>query len=233
MVAEHRFRVQGAAEPSLEWYDRAIDVLAPTRLTELRAGLQLERGTALHQLADAQPHRLIEAIRSYQSASVVLSEDRDPERFAVANMHIGIAYLSMPMSQASDQVRLGVAVQSLRAALRVFRPETHPWEWSSTQLNLANALQYLPSTHRRQNLEDAVEMYDQVLRHRSERDDPAGTARVLANQANALAHLGDFPSAEERYARARRLFGAAGERDAVEVIDRQLVEVGRAREEAQ
>jgi hypothetical protein len=50
-------------------------------------------------------------------------------------MNVGIAILAMPMSQASDQVRLGVAVQSLRAALEVYRPDGHPWQWSSCQMN--------------------------------------------------------------------------------------------------
>jgi tetratricopeptide (TPR) repeat protein len=225
MVAEHRFRTQHAVEASLDWYDRAIDVLAATNLTEMRAGLQLERGLALHQLADVQPHRLLPAIRSYQSALMHFTETSDPERFATANMHIGIAYLAMPMTDASDQVRLGVAVQSLRAALRVFSSATHPWEWSSSKMNLANALQYLPSTHREQNLAEAIEMYDDVLAHRSRASDPAGYGRVLANQANALAHLGRFTPAIEAYTDAKSLFVAAGEPDIVEVIDAQLDQI--------
>lgn len=232
MIAEHRFRTQHAAEASIEWYDRAIEVLASTNLAELRAGLQLERGLALHQLADVQPHRLMPAIRSYQAALLHFTEAGDPERFAVANMHIGIAYLSMPMTDASDQVRMGVAVQSLRAALRVFAPTTHPWEWSSSKMNLANALQYLPSTHRAENLAEAVEMYDDVLRHRSRTSDPAGYARVLANQANALAHLGRFDRAVEQYLDARELFALAGERDVADVVDAQLAEIADARKAA-
>ncbi|MEZ5250101.1 MAG: NifU family protein [Ilumatobacteraceae bacterium] len=128
-------------------------------------------------------------MRSYQSALIVLDEMHHADRFALANMNVAVAILSMPMTQASDQVRLGVAVQSLRAALRVYRPDTHPWEWSSSQMNLANALQYLPSTHREENLQESVELYEEVLAHRSRRSDPVGVARVLANQANALAHL--------------------------------------------
>ncbi len=229
MVAEHRFRTQQAVEASLEWYDRAIDVLAATNLDDLRAGLQLERGIALHQMADVQPHRLMPAVRSYQSALIHITEEADPERFAVANMHIGIAYLAMPMADASDQVRLGVAVQSLRAALRVFDPATHPWEWSSSKMNLANALQYLPSTHREDNLAEAVEMYADVLRHRSKASDPAGYGRVLANQANALAHLGRFERAVEAYNEAKALFDIAGEPEIIEVIDAQLGEIEAAR----
>jgi tetratricopeptide (TPR) repeat protein len=230
MLAEHRFRNQSSPESSLELYAEAVAVLSDTDLDDLRAGLQLEHGIACHQLADGQRHRLIDAIRSYQSALMVFTEDRDPERFAVANMHIGIAILTLPMTQTSDQVKLGVAVQSLRAALRVYRPDSHPWEWSSSQMNLANALQYLPSTHREENLQESVELYEEVLAHRSPRSDPAGYARVLANQANALAHLGVFDHAVAKYREARELFAGTADADAIDVIDRQLTEIETTRE---
>jgi tetratricopeptide (TPR) repeat protein len=225
MIAEHRFRVQGAVEGSLENFDAAISLLEGTDLARARAELQLERGTALHQFSEVQPHRLVDAIRSYQSALLYLSEENDPERFALANMNVGIAILSMPMTDASDQVKLGVAVQSLRAALRVYTQESHGYEWSSSQMNLANALQYLPSTHREDNLREAVDLYDEVLQVRSPMSDPLGYARVLANQANALAHLAAFDDAIERYETARHLFANSGEDEAVEVIDRQLSEI--------
>lgn len=69
----------------------------------------------------------------------------------------------MPMTEASDQLRLGVAVQSLRNALKVFTREDHPERWASTQLNLANSLIYTPSTHQADNLVEAVELYEGVI----------------------------------------------------------------------
>ncbi|MFI5040276.1 MAG: hypothetical protein ACHQNA_00260 [Acidimicrobiales bacterium] len=229
MLAEHVHHTLGPSERALDLYDEAIDLLVPTDLAELRAGMQLERGLVAHQLADGQRYRLVEAIRSYQSALMVLSEGRHPEQFALANMNIAIAILAMPMTEASDQVRLGVAVQSLRAALRVYRPETRRAEWSSSQMNLANALQYLPSKHREENLREAVELYEEVLAFRSPRQDPMGYARVLANQANALAHLAVFGHAEAKYGDARALFERAGDLEAVDVIDRQLAQVDAQR----
>ncbi len=229
---EGRRQVAVGSTAAIDHYAEAIGLLEGTDHDELRAGFHLERAVLLHQLADGGRHHLVEAIRGYQSALLVMSEERDPERFALANMNIGIAILALPMTQASDQVKLGVAVQSLRAALRVYRPETHPYEWSSCQMNLANALQYLPSTHREENLQEAVELYEEVLGVRSAASDPAGYARVLANQANALAHLAVFDHAEAKYGEARRLFAAAGDDDAVEVVDRQLAEIATTREAA-
>ena len=232
MLAEHQ-QQHGGGESALELYDEAITLLQPTDLAEFRAGLHLQRGLVAHQLADVQRHRLLEAIRSYQSALIVLTEDQHSEQFALANMNIAIAILSMPMTQASDQVRLGVAVQSLRAALRVYRPDSHPYEWSSSQMNLANALQYLPSKHRQDNIEEAVELYEEVLAFRSPRSDPLGYARVLANQANALAHLAIFEHAAAKYGEARALFAANGDTEAVEVIDRQLQQIDEQRSVAE
>ena len=138
-------------------------------------------------------------------------------------MNIGIAILAMPMTQASDQVRLGVAVQSLRAALRVYRPETHPYEWSSSQMNLANALQYLPSKHREENLQESVELYEEVLAFRSPRSDPLGYGTGAGQPGERVWPTSPCSSTRSaKYREARELFERAGDADAIEVIDRQL-----------
>ena len=225
MLAEQEGRTPARMEQAAARYAEAVDLLEGTGFDELRAHLQLDRGVLLHQLAEGARHHLVEAVRCYQSALLTLDRDRDPDRFALANMNVGIAILAMPMSQASDQVRLGVAVQSLRAALEVYRPGDHAWEWSSCQMNLANALQYLPSTHQEDNLREAVDLYEEVLGHRSQAADPEGYARVLANQANALAHLGALDDAASRYREAGALFAGRGDTDACGVIERQLAEI--------
>jgi tetratricopeptide (TPR) repeat protein len=136
------------------------------------------------------------------------------------------------MSDDGDRIRLGVAVTSLRAALRVFTPESHPVAWASTQLNLANALQYLPSVHQEANLDEAVQLYEEVLAYRDPLRDPLGYARILANQGNALGHLGVFGDARERLSRARELFAANGDEEAVEGVDEVLASLGDAEDKA-
>jgi tetratricopeptide (TPR) repeat protein len=117
----------------------------------------------------------------------------------------------MPLTEASDQLRSAVAVQSLRQALQVYDRDSYPAQWASAQLNLANALQYLPSTHPEENLTQAVELYEDLLAARSPQLDPLGYARLLANQGNALAHLGIFDHATAKLAEAQRLFEQCGE----------------------
>lgn len=52
----------------------------------------------------------------------------------------------------------------------------------------------------------AVDAYEDVLQVRTEARDPVAHARVLLNQANALAHLGIFKPAIEKLAHAYKLF---------------------------
>lgn len=230
-AAEMAYQVEGATPVVADAYAAALRALERTDLDVIRAGAQVQRAVVLHQRAADNRGLLIEAIRLYQSALIVLTETAHPDQFAFASMNIALAILALPTIESSDQVRLGVAVQSLRAALRIYTRERDPDQWSSGRLNLANALQYLPSGHRVDNLTEAVEIYEDLLTFRSPQRDPAGYARVLANQANALAHLGILDHAEEKYGEARMWFTRLGEDDAVQVIDEQLAKVAEARSE--
>jgi tetratricopeptide (TPR) repeat protein len=88
-----------------------------------------------------------------------------------------------------------------------------PEGWASVQMNLANALQYLPSSHPAENLAQAVDAYEEVLQVRTKARDPVAHGRVLLNQANALAHLGIFKPAIEKLAEAMKLLSWYGHDD--------------------
>ena len=100
----------------------------------------------------------------------------------------------------------------------MYTPQTHPAQWASAQVNLANALQYLPSSHQEQNLDEAVQLYEEVLQFRDPASDPVGYARILSNQGNALGHLGVFDDARARLEQARVLFAEAGDNDSAATV---------------
>ena len=211
--------------------DLALRDLPTSAPTELRADLALTRALARHELSLENPRHLTAVVADLQDALRTFHEETHPEAFAVCNQHLALAYLAMPMSGQADRIRVGVAVSALRAALRVFTPETHPAAWASTQLNLANSLQYLPSAHQERNLDEAVQIYEELLTIRDPDSDPIGTARILANQANALGHLGVFGPATERLAQARDLFMVGGDSQAakdVELLMESLLDAQRS-----
>ncbi len=191
-----------------------------------RAELHLALAGALHGGAE-RPDLVVRAIPHYHSALQLVLRAEAPEMWAAAHADLAAAYLTMPMIEASDQLRLGVAVASLRSALTVYTPGTHPERWASTQLNLANSLVYTPSTHQADNLVEAVELYEAVLAVRGRDTDPLGRARVLANQGNVLAHLGMFDPAKAKLYEARFLFEEFHDHDSMRSVRGVLDEVAR------
>ena len=173
----------------------------------MKAELWTKLGFALQQAGAGDRAALLKAVAAYQQAlQCGVTEDGQPDWFGQIQNNLGLAYLSIPLREASDQLRAGIAVQSFRHALKIYDRETHPDMWATVSMNLANALQYLPSSHQAENLMQAVDIYEAVLEVRTDPRDPVAHALVLLNQANALAHLGIFKPAIEKAAHAYTLF---------------------------
>ena len=199
---------EGTIQQQIDHYRRALVLSADAQLPMLKAELLMKLAGALQQRAAGGDRAgLVEAIEAYHRVlQAGVSRQAHPEWFAQVHSNLGLAYLTMPAREASDQLRVGIAVQSFRQALEVFDRESHPDQWASAMMNLANALQYAPSSHPRENLIQAVETYEEILPVRTRARDPVAYALVLFNQANALAHLGIFKPAIEKLAEASKLF---------------------------
>lgn len=192
-----------------------------------RGELHLNLAGLLHEQAEEHPELLAQAIPHYHSALQLVLRDEAPLLWAATHANLATAYLTMPMVEASGQLRLGVAAQSLRSALKVYTREAFPEQWASVQLNLANSLVYTPSKHQADNIVEAVELYEGVLEARDRETDPLGRARVLANQGNALAHLGMFDQARAKLYDARFLFEDLQDDESVRAVRGVLDEIAR------
>ncbi|BBG00377.1 hypothetical protein PSA01_54710 [Pseudonocardia saturnea] len=192
-----------------------------------RAEIHLNLAGFLHGRSSDRPDLLNKAIPHYHTTLQLVLRDEAPLTWAAAHAGLGTAYLTMPMVEASGQLRLGIAAQSLRSALKVYNREDHPAEWASVQLNLANSLVYTPSKHQADNLVEAVELYEAVLQTRDRSTDPVGRARVLANQGNVLAHLGMFEDAKAKLFEARFLFEENTDEESVRAVRGVLDEIAR------
>lgn len=193
--------------------------------TQVRAELLYGRGVALQATAEGRGPVLKEAVRCYQQSLVVFRRETHPQLFAEAQTNLALCYLAMPMFEAGDKLKLGIAVQALRDALEVWTRDSDLERWASVTLNLANALQYLPSVHQEDNLTEAVEHYEELLTVRDPVGDPMGYARVLANQGNALAHLGIVDHAREKLQRAQVLFRGCGDEGSALAVASTLIEL--------
>ncbi|GAA1392196.1 hypothetical protein GCM10009613_36330 [Pseudonocardia kongjuensis] len=209
-------------------FERALALLEDADgLRVGRAEVHLELAGALHEQADDRPDLLNRAVPHYHAALQLVRREDAALTWAAAHAGLATAYLTMPMVEASGQLRLGIAAQSLRAALTVYTRADHPAEWASLQLNLANSLVYGPTAHREENLVDAVEIYQAVLETRDRHSDPLGRARVLSNQGTVLAHLGAFDDAKARLYEARFLFEEHTDEASVRAVRGVLDEIAR------
>lgn len=208
--------------------------LAGTDLHETRAELLHELGLLAHERAATAPDEgtsreaMREAMQHYYDALTLVTEESAPLTWASVQLDLAAAHLATPMTSAGDQLRLGVAAQSLRACRRVFDPAEHPGPWSTATLNLANALVYTPSAHRADNLVEAVGLYEEVLASGVRSGDTVGRARLLTNLGNTLAHLGVLDDARRHLADARFLFESVEDHDGAATARGLIDEVARA-----
>lgn len=226
----------GDTEGALSMLSEASQTLAGSDLCDERAELLLHAGT-LDQEAAAMPgatetelrSRLTRAMQRYYAGLQLVTEDGSPVLWGSLNLNLAAAQLAVPMTSASDQLRVGVATQALRACRRVFTADAQPAEWSTATLNLANALVYAPTTHRADNLAEATELYEEVLASGTRDADPVGRARVLANLGNVLAHRGALDEAQAALVEARYVFEEHLDHDSVATVRGVLDEIARTR----
>lgn len=155
----------------------------------LRGELQLELGSMLQESSASDPRRVQEASALFQDAIAGLDPALHPRAHGFAQMRLGLCYMAMPMRDAGDALRMGVATQALKRAVEVLDASREPDLWCSAAANLANAYQLLPSGHLADNLAKAIDLYDCALDLRRGSGDAYGTARLLINKAQAAASL--------------------------------------------
>jgi hypothetical protein len=231
-LVEVRRHLRGVDAELLDLGREALRLLADSGLADAHAQAALRLGMQLQEAAGERRALLLEASRCYQAALRVFTRDRAPELYALAQTNLALAYLAMPLTESSDQLRRGIAIQALREALTIYTRERHPAEWASAQLNLANALQHLPSANSQDHLAEAVELYEELLAARSPQSDPIGYARLLANQGNALAHLGIYDYARAKLREGAALFAASGDESSAATVAGLIEAIDQAAHES-
>ncbi|MEN1705071.1 MAG: hypothetical protein AAGJ54_06100 [Planctomycetota bacterium] len=190
---------------------------------DLRGELLMARADMLMTMGSERPSLMQQAVLCFQQAIQALPRKRRPVAYAMCHVNIAVAYLSMPMNEHAGKLRAAMAVQSLREALEILTPAEHGEMWEAATLNLANALQHLPSAHVSQNLVEAVSLYESMLERRA--GSGVARARLLANMGNAQAHLGRLDEAERSLSGAHAIFESLGDRAAIEGIGGVLAEI--------
>jgi len=213
----------------LDAADEAVRLLSGMDLRPVLAEALYQQAGLLHELALDGRRPIGQAIAAYTQALREVDADADPSLAGRIHLNLGTAYLAQPISGPDDALRAGIAIQSLRRAVALLDAEHDAQEWAMARLNLANALVYAPSAGQHDNVMEAVDLYQVVIDARP--GDPLGRARALANQGNALAHLGLRGDAAGCYREARRLFTAGRDAESVAVVERMEAELAAVDDE--
>jgi tetratricopeptide (TPR) repeat protein len=221
----------GVNQQTVEALERAISLYEQTKFSAAKGELYLQYGMSCQTLAQGQEKTLLmKAVTAYQEVLGIFNKDNAPVSFGLAQMNLALVYLALPMNDEAERLCYAIAAQSLRESLKVFTKDTYPDLWSSATLNLANVLQHANTSHPEENLWEAIALYQEVLELRDENKDPLGYARLLANQGNALAHLGAFSRAVPRLEEAKTLFAQQQDMDAVDAVESVLREITNKRD---
>jgi tetratricopeptide (TPR) repeat protein len=174
-------------------YEEALPILqqlaSPTEVAEA----QMNLGLVLQSLVPFNLARIVDSIKAYHQALRVFTWQDYPQEYALLYNNIAIAYLSLPLASEREYLRQGLAIESLKVALKHIQLIDHPREYAMLQHNLGNAWQYFVSSQPLDNNLRAIAAYDEALKVRNSKDTPLEYANTISHKANALCKLPDNP----------------------------------------
>lgn len=144
-----------------------------------------------------------EAVRHYQNALTVRTEQADPAHFASTAQNLGTAYREMPGAGHEENVRRAIAwyYAAFRACFRAHLPQKR----ADLHNNLGNAfLDLATSTHSAgKNANRAIGHFTRALRLRNKTDRPCDYAVTQFNLGQSFLRLaGSHPAESARRAAA-------------------------------
>ena len=153
-----------------------------------------------------QQSRFGDMVRLTSTLTNRLDPKASPDRWAMAQNNLGVAYWRLPTGNRGKN--LARAIACYEAALRVFTETDFPKDWAMTQNNLGIACAELSTGNRGHNLARAIACFQAALRVYTETDFPKDWATMQNNLGLAWS---DLPAGDrgENVASAIACFEAA------------------------
>ena len=219
---------EGGTRRAAVTFQAAIDALASSELFVTRAELHVAAGSMHQEMSEAAPRLMQQAIDHYlQALALDRREERaGPVRDRQRQPRPGLHHDADERGLRPAALRRRGAADARRAERLQPRRASRPLGQHAAQ-SCQRAGLPMPSKHQADNIAEAVGLYEGVLQRRSRDDDPQGRARVLANQGNALAHLGAFDDAKSKLHESRSIFEEFAEQEAVRSVRAILDEIAK------
>ena len=167
---------------ALSYLNQAIELYKEEEQEVLGAELFSKKAEILHQWAKSgMPHFYQQAIQAYQEALKVVKQDLYPYWFAEIHNRLGVLYAEMPEEQQKRSIWAAVSATSFVEALSFFTKEEYPYEYASVCHNYATALINYPQAIRNDNIEKALNYFNESLEIRTAEAYPQERTMTLLN----------------------------------------------------
>jgi CHAT domain-containing protein len=123
------------------------------------------------------------SIKGYHTVLEVLTRDAFPEKWAMTQNNLGLAYSNRIRGERADNLELAIA--ALNLSLQVYTRDAFPYEWANSQNNLGNAYCNHIRGERADNLELAITAYNLSLEVYNREAFPEDWARSQNNLGTA------------------------------------------------
>lgn len=152
---------------------------------------EFNQGNACCELPQEEfPDKWDQAVRHYENALHVRTQENDPERHAATLENLGTVYRELRTGGRVGNVRR--AIGCYRQALRIYTSSAFPLQNAALHNNLANAYLSLPADNPAttlRNVHRALRHFDRALRVRSKTRYPSDYASSQFNRGSAFLRL--------------------------------------------
>ncbi len=202
-VALHLERINTAQMPEARalltrWAEVDLDRDDRTRLSDaLWAATHLALGQALWKTPIVPRQTVLSrALKHFEAALTVYTEDSYPERWADAQMGLALCQLYLPTGDRGEH--LYSAMTALQNALGTYTAEGNPEAWSAAQNHLGIVFARLPDGDEAENQRRALACFEAAVQVWSETEHPKIWARGQHNLGVTYLELPDGDPAENR-----------------------------------
>jgi len=177
---------------SLGYISKSISYFKEEGQKEMVAQAQLVKGRLFYDWAQSgNPQFYRSALEAYHDALLVFKKDEAPEVFADIHHQLGVIYAELPDENKKRSIWAALSATSFNEALSFYNKVDYPYEFGMICNNFANAYAKYPQGGKTDNLEKALNFYDEALSVRPASKYPNERAVTLLNYLEASWKVGN------------------------------------------
>lgn len=168
---------------SKDYINKAIQYFKQENVPEFLGEAGLRKATLLYTWSkNGQPQYYKPAINAFQDTLKVFKRDTHPQKFADIHHNMALIYSEIPVSPDEKPMWTAFCASSFKEALAFYTQNKYPYENAMVSHNYATALINFPEAKLHNNLDKAMNLFEDALHVRTAENYPFERASTLINQ---------------------------------------------------